>query len=271
MQTLPLAPRSLFRDRGGIADWRGWLPTAIELALLLLLAVQAARLLWLALMPIEPIGASTPADDTVATTPRLPAIDIFFRQMTVARTGNGSGEALGYTLFGVHNDSEGDGSAILGKNDDQASYAVGDAITSGIVLESVGADHAVLLASGVRHRIELPRHAEATTRPAPTTLPVGAPKPTTTTTPTVDPQALLAEAGLRENVDGGYTLIPRGDGALLRQVGLKSGDVLLSVNGRPLDPERLGALKDELKGQSQLTIEYQRDGQTHTTKLKAPR
>lgn len=262
----------MLRDRAGIADWRGWLPTAVELALLMLLAVQAARLLWLALTPIGPIGASTPADDSfVATTPRLPVIDIFFRQMTVAGTDSGSGEALGYTLFGVHSDIDGDGSAILGKNDDQASYAVGDEVASGIVLESVGANHAVLLASGSRHRIDLPRHAEARTRPAPTTLPVGSPKPAAAATPTVDPQALLAEAGLRENADGGYTLIPRGDGALLRQVGLKSGDVLLSVNGRPLDPGRLGALKDELKGQSQVTIQYQRDGQTHTTTLKAPR
>ncbi len=254
----------------GLADWRGCLPTALELVMVLLLALQAARLLWMALTPLGPIGAPAALADLPATAARLPTTDVFYKRMTAASPADGSSEALGYTLFGLRSESGDGGSAILGKNDEQASYAVGREIAPGIVLETVGVDHAVLASNGARHRIELPRFADTAAPRTAGTLPVGATKPATAEPPTVDPQDLLAEAGLRANDDGGYTLIPRGDGALLRQVGLQSGDVLTSVNGRPLDPERLGDLKNELKGQSQVTIQYQRDGQAHTTTLKAP-
>lgn len=261
-----------FRVRVDVTDWRGWLPTALELTLALLLAMQVARLLWLALTPTGPIGQPALAAETLVAAPRLAVVDVFFRQMTGSETGTGTGTALGYTLFGVRRAGADDSSAILGKDDQQASYAVGREIAPGIVLDSVGASHAVLTAKGARHRIELQRHRDPVP-PLPATLPVGAPQATAAAgaPPTIDPRALLAEAGLRANDAGGYTLIPRGDGALLRQVGLKSGDILLSVNGQALDPERLGELKDELKGQSQVTIRYRRDGKTHTTTLKAPR
>src|SRR3546814_2612077 len=67
-----------------------------------------------------------------------------------------------------------------------------------------------------------------------------------------------------------YSIPAGGDNPLLRQAGLQPGDVVLSVNGRAVDPARLGELKQALDGQSQATIRYRRGGTTHTATVKAP-
>ena len=94
-----------------------------------------------------------------------------------------------------------------------------------------------------------------------------------TADPGIDPAALLAEAGLSPvESDGGaagYTIIPRGDGAALRQAGLQAGDVLLSVNGQALTPERYAELPAELAGASTITLTYRRDGQVRSARFQA--
>lgn len=93
----------------------------------------------------------------------------------------------------------------------------------------------------------------------------------TATAAAVDPQQLLTTAGLRASEDGsGFTVMPRGDGALLRQAGLAPGDVLTELNGRTLDAEHLRELQDELRDGQAATLTYRRDGQTHTMTLKRP-
>ena len=268
----------------GLADWRGWLPAALELVLVLALAGQAARLLWLVVTPTGPIGQPAGTNAAISDAPRLPVADVFFRQ-AAAPSSRGSGEALGYRLFGVRSEPGDGGSAILGKEGEQASYAVGGEVAPGVVLEAVGAEHAVLVANGARHRLELPRLAPMQAGgAAPATLPVGAPRPApvktpaanaptspTTSAPPAMPGQSSPPARLVADPDGGYEITAGASAALLRTAGLRPGDVVLSVNGRPLDPARLAGLQDELKGQSRLSIQYQRDGKTHTTTLQAPR
>ncbi|MDV5979905.1 MAG: PDZ domain-containing protein [Lysobacter sp.] len=58
---------------------------------------------------------------------------------------------------------------------------------------------------------------------------------------------------------------------MLAQAGLAPGDVLLAVNGQPLNLARLPRLASELEGRREVEIRYRRDGQLHTTLLKAPR
>ncbi|MGQ4658978.1 type II secretion system protein N [Lysobacter sp. F6437] len=261
--------------------WRARLPAVAELVLVTLLALQAARLAWLALTPAGPIDTATVGPATaVAASPSLPRADVFFRSAITSSTA--SDKALGFTLFGVRSDG-GHGSAILGKDGEQASYAVGREIATGIVLESVGTGHAVLLASGARHRLELPPLATAGAAPAATTLPAGNPTvaappavpavaapPGATTTSPATPGQSPSPTDPAGSTGNGYVITPGVRAALLRPAGLRPGDVVLSVNGRPLDPARLAGLRNELKGQNQLTIQYRRDGQTHTTTVQAP-
>src|SRR3546814_18208202 len=67
-----------------------------------------------------------------------------------------------------------------------------------------------------------------------------------------------------------YSIPAGGDNPLLRQAGLQPGDVVLSVNGRAVDPARLGELKQALNGQPPATIRYRRSGTTHTATVTAP-
>jgi general secretion pathway protein C len=264
-------------DRDRLSDWRGWLPKALEVTLVLALAVQAARLVWEVIVPMGPLWTTGATTDSTAEAVAFPVADVFFRQPATTST-QGHADALGYTLFGVRIDGQ-RGSAILGKDGDQASYAVGKEVAPGIVLEAVAPEHAVLLAQGARHRLDLPRLAPPPARSGRNAAPpskaappsAAAQRPEASTVADVDPAKLLSEAGLRAHEGGGYTLIRRGDGALLEQAGLQVGDVLLALNGQPLDSERLGDLKNELKDRQQVTLQYRRDGKVHTTTLKAPR
>ena len=77
-----------------------------------------------------------------------------------------------------------------------------------------------------------------------------------------NPQAVLDELGLEAVADGdaaGYRLSRMADSSYLRQTGLQSGDLILSVNGQPLgdiDPNQLNL--DNLLAQGQARIEVQR-------------
>lgn len=277
--------RLLQLDRTRLSDWRHWLPASVEVVAVVLLAAQAARLLWMVLVPVAPVGTAAAAIGLQAAAPALPTVDVFFHRASTTR-GSGTDQALGYTLHGVRSDGEG-GSAILGRDGRQASHAVGNAIAPGITLESVAADHAVLVAGGERHRLQLPRRAKATaartsSRPSSTASSARASQPATAPRSTPAPAAGVATdprpppppssraTAHAQSQEGGYIVTSGGDGALLRQAGLQTGDVVLSVNGRPLDPARIGALAKELRGQSQATIRYRRDDRIHTTTVKAP-
>ncbi|HBD21095.1 MAG TPA: general secretion pathway protein, partial [Arenimonas sp.] len=124
------------------------------------------------------------------------------------------------------------------------------------------------------HRLALPAAVSALpVAPPAQKAPAEAPEPTGTA---IDPRQLLAEAGLRPRLRNGrldgFTLIQRGDGRTLRSAGLRSGDVLLAVNGEELTPERMAELGQMLQsgavagGATTLTLE--RDDQRHTITLQ---
>lgn len=256
------------------------LPAAVEIVLVILLALQAARMIWLAVVPPAPFGETVPPAATAATDAFAIADDLFYRQTTTPGP-NGAEQALGYRLFGLRAASA-DGSmpasAILaGKDGVQRAYHDGEAIADGIRLARVGEDHVVLRAGGSEHRIDLASAASPPARTAAAaTLAVGASATTARTVPpdtastgAIPPSQLLAGTGMRANLDGGYTLTPRGDGALFRRAGLAPGDVLKAVDGRPLDRERLGELANELENRSEVVLTVERDGQARTITLQA--
>lgn len=251
-------------------ELRGAAPKLVQLLLVLALAVQAGRLLWIAFAP-----PAIPESSVVATDPAVAAApaplashgDVFHPQPRDAT------RATGYTLLGVRV-VDGGGSAILARDGRQTAHAVGDEIASGVTLAAVAADHVVLRAGGRDQRIALAQPSPSTL-PAARPLPVGAPPEENradAAKAAVDPQELLTGTGLRpQREDGrvtGYTVVPRGNEALLQRAGLQAGDVLLAINGKPLDPEELDDLKREPGAAATLTV--RRGGQTRTLTLQAP-
>ena len=267
MLSFPLPDALTWRPDGAA------LRRAVELAIVLLLGMQAARLVWLVLAPLGPFGGSPP--DAAVMTP-APAMTIsrdpFFPASTTATA---SADASGdFTLFGVN---VGGGSAILaGKDGRQGSWRIGQEVAPGVRLQAVDAGGAVLDVGGRQQRLALqarpsssPALAPAGQLPSARATGSGADTP-----PTVDPAALLQQAGLRPRMtDGridGYTLIPRGDDALVRQAGLRAGDVVVAVNGNTLTPERLGELESDLAGRDAVELTVLRDGTTRTLTLRTP-
>lgn len=251
--------------------WRSAWPRVLGTLLLALLAVQSVRLAWLLMEAPAPVGeirAAAPDNPLQAST--APTPDPFFPVSSPAGT---AADASGMVLYGISVSPAGP-SAILGKaQDSQGSYRVGETVEPGITLVEVARDHVVLQVNGALSRLEFGAPALAATY-SPGALPSAAPAAAAGGSPAaVDPAQFLAQAGLSpltENGEvAGYTLIPRGDGGLLRQAGLQAGDVLLSVNGQTLTPERYQSLADELAGESSIDITFRRGGETRTTSMQA--
>ena len=259
---------------------------AVEIALALLLAVQLGRLVWIVAEPQNAAAATT-----VASAPIKPVdfsvfqrFDAFFRtggQSSLAEaSAAGSGQMR---LYGLRSDGAGGGSAIIGLADGrQVSVGLGEEVEPGLVLRGVGPDHVTLARGSSVSRLIFsdvplgvappppppPGPQTVTPTPAPT-APVAA---TAAAGASVDPARLMAQAGLRPRMRGarldGFTVSGAGDPAVLRAAGLRAGDVILAVNGQPLDSlERISALRGRLANSSVAEIRYERDGQVQTSTI----
>lgn len=149
--------RELPRFRKLVDAWRGHLPAALGLALTGLLAIQSARLAWVLLAPVGPVGAAleTPSAATASFAPLATWGDPFHRRDVAPATTS----AGGISLHGVRLDDSGDvhsSSAIIDLGSGQAAWRVGDTMAAGIVLDAIGADHVWLRVNSARQRIALP-------------------------------------------------------------------------------------------------------------------
>lgn len=257
--------------RGGLPLRRLPLRRVVEAALILLLLVQAGRLVWL---------FAAPAPQAVQARP-LPEVDlsILSRFDAFFRNGGGGAEAAppdggGLTLFGVRADGAGGGSAIIGLSDGrQVSVGAGEELEAGLTLTSVAPDHVMLSRGGAPFRLDFPDMASGVVAVAAAQPAVTAPEPASAEGVLVDPQRLIAQAGLRPRVQGlginGLTVSASGDGGELRNAGLRSGDVILSVNGTALNsPQALAALRGQLADAPSAQIQFERDGQVRSTTVR---
>ncbi|MDQ8755668.1 type II secretion system protein N [Sphingosinicella sp. LHD-64] len=216
--------------------------TALELILLALLAVQAARLVWALVTPVGPIGDWKPPS-TLAAAPAAGALGDFDPFFRLTDTAPAVVTGLNLQLFGVREDrATGRGSAIIALPDgSQRSFLVGEEIMPGVTLAEVGFDSVTIDRTGTREQIFLDQSQPVPTgaggqptQPAPppqSNAPVQ-PVPTVNAAPTAsvplnfDPR--VGESGVT-----GLIVTPGGDGGrAFRAAGLQPGDVIVSVNGQ---------------------------------------
>jgi general secretion pathway protein C len=271
---------------------RARLRRGIEIALAIVLLIQIARLVWVFLAP-SPVMTTDAPPATVAA----PDYSIFQRFDAFFRTGapgalteataQGSSQMR---LYGVRADGSGGGSAIIGLADGrQVSVGVGEEIEPGLILRSVASDHVVMARGASLSRLmftELPMGAAAP--PPPPAEPqvvtpqgaapveAGQAAAATTPGPSVDPARLMAQAGLRPRMQGlginGFTVSGTGDGSALAAAGLRSGDVILAVNGQALDsPARIAGLRGQLSNSTSAEIRFERNGVEQTTTIRTGR
>lgn len=230
--------------------------TLAELALVALLASQVARLVWTVAVPAGPVGAWSPPQmaPAVADSGLLGSFDPFFRQAADDEAATVSSLAL--TLLGTRVDTvSGRGSAIIATPDGtQASFLVGETIMPGVRLRSVEFDGVTIDRGGASERLMLDQSSGS-----PPVTPESAGVPTEA--PAVKAASLAAAVNASPRLTGtaltGLVLSPKGDGAAFAAAGLQPGDVLVSVNGRPVselrDPAAIVALLDA--GSASLAIE----------------
>lgn len=255
--------------------------SAMELALLSLLALQCARLVWTLVTPVGPVGEwraeSAVRAPAAGASALLGQFDPFFRL---------SGEAgpvvvtsLALELFGVREDrATGRGSAIIGTPDgQQRSYTVGEEIVPGVVLTAVAFDSVTLSRGGTAEQLFLDQ-----SEPATVVAPQEPPRaPAVRTVPALPvPEEPVEEGGSIESgisfqprMNGrevtGVIVQPQGDGQAFRAAGLAPGDVIIRVGGRRIQtPEQARALAGQLSGASEIGLQVERDGRVISLRVR---
>jgi len=199
--------------------------SAAELILLVLIAVQGARLFWILVAPIGPVGDWRAANPlaTAADSSILATFDPFFRLNGAA--GPTVVTALALKLHGVREDrATGRGSAIIALPDGrQMSFAVGEEIMPGVTLTLVGFDNVTISRGGVAEQIFLDQSGPAQA--------VGAP-PTVVTTPAPTGQPINLQPRTENGRVTGIAVSAGADGQAFRAAGFVQGDVIVAINGQ---------------------------------------
>src|SRR3954468_5371383 len=136
-----------------------------ELLLLVLIAVQCARLFWILVAPIGPVGDWKATGGPVAPTDAsvLASFDPFFR--LDGTTGPTVVTSLNLKLYGVREDrATGRGAAIIALPDGrQMNFAVGEEVMPGVTLTAVGFDNVTISRNGTVEQIFLDQSGPAQT------------------------------------------------------------------------------------------------------------
>jgi general secretion pathway protein C len=266
--------------------------SAAELALLAVLAVQCARLAWVLLTPVAPLGAWVPAGPTVPADAAgvLAGFDPFYRVSAAAQAqGPSAVTSLQLTLYGTRmDDAQARGAAIIaGPDGVQKSIAVGEEVAPGVTLKAVAFDHVTLDRGGRNEDLFLDQSSgsgivttpavDPAQNPPPTSVPpAGAPGPAAPLeTPSggpvapgaasVSPQQLRQEINAIPRIEGGKVtgVTVRGQGGTaFRAAGLRDGDVITTVAGRPISgPSDLEMLTRARASGGTLSLTVERGGQ----------
>jgi general secretion pathway protein C len=167
----------------------GW--TVLEIALLALIALQCARLIWTAVTPVGPLGEWQSEDArTESSIDLLGGFDPFFRLSGAA--GPVTVTSLNLKLFGIRQDqATGRGSAIIaGSDGQQRSVAVGEEIEPGVMLKSVDFDSVTITRGGADEQLFM----DQSQAPA-TVTPTGPPAPAGPTPQIVNPTSSVEPGG----------------------------------------------------------------------------
>ncbi len=230
-----------------------------------LLAIQVARLFWVIVTPVGPLGNwKAPSVNVVPASARVAlfsGFDPFFRNDQPV-TGSANVTSLSIILFGIRaNESSGGGSAIIaGEDGVQNSYAVGEEVAPGVILDAVAFDHVILSRGGVKESLYLDQSVPAETV-SPSQTP-GSSAPASSSGGALNAETIQKSIGFAPRNEGGrvtgIVVQPRDDGSMLRLAGFQAGDIVVAVNGRPVSSA--ADIASQLRPGARLSIEVERGG-----------
>jgi general secretion pathway protein C len=193
-------------------------------------------------------GAAPPPPASVATTAPPPAASPV-----------PTGGVQGLRLHGITS-----GGAIIGlPSGRQRLVRIGQQVLPGVVLQGIAQQHAMLGVGAGTVRLTF-QGPEAVAAPGAPSASLPSPAERQMRANRTEERRYLLGMQPRTAPGGAVTgyIIRRGaDLPLLRQAGLREGDVLISVNGQNIDgQERLTQITSELAGARSALIEYERGG-----------
>ena len=280
-----------------LAEWFRKIPVehwahGVSVLLMLAVAWSLAELTWSLLPGAAPVvGDSTPTPvprQARAVVPRLaPVADLsLFGRPESAVAARGPVDApetrLNLTLRGVLATGSPFARAIVAAaGGEELSYRVGDHLPGGATLDQVLADRVILQRAGRLEALFLPKDAESggslssferSNGDAPSaerSADLDAQVREVRQRILDDPTQAFSFARVQPVMEGGklkgYKLSPNKEKQLFRQVGLRPGDVVTSVNGIPLDdPATVGQVLNQLTNSSELTLTLDRGGRQET-------
>lgn len=234
----------------------------LKAVLLAFVAIQAARLIWILLTPLGPVGRwLPPAPPVIPATAQLAlfsTFDPFATAQAQASAAAPAPAASGFTLFGTRMSFGGaPGSAIIaGADGVQESYAIGDEIAPGVRLLSVGFDFVLVGGNGSEQRLAM----EGADPPvAAAAAPSSAGSGLALTPAAIRNNVALAPRVVAGRVNG-FLVSATGNPSVLSRTGLREGDIITQVNGQPLtDP---AALQSQLSPGARLSLTVERGAGT---------
>jgi len=258
----------------------------VEAALLVMLVIQIARLLWALATPVGLFGDWRAREPVVVSTDARTALfagfDPFFRAGGASDGAVQQVTSLPLRLFGIRlNEASGQGSAIIANEaGDQSSYAVGDEIAPGITLEAVHFDHVVIQRGGGSETLYIDQSGDppVTEVPTPAAQQNGPPADAAPAGPAasaLSPEGVLGAVSMvPRNENGsvtGIVLNARGDGEALGRAGFRAGDIIVQVNGRPVTSMNdIGQLQDAIRPGARLSLMVERGAATVPISLILP-
>lgn len=244
--------------------------------LALVLIVQLVRLAYALLTPGTPLGdwqPKMPQEMAPAARAELFArVDPFYRTVATGTQGSSTVTSLQIQLFGIRMNYGSElGSAIIaGADGVQNSIGVGEEIQPGVKLAAVRFDHVEIDNQGKRELLYLDQAQGAAVAAGTATPTLSAPQQTNATisgTIPISPMSIRAGISFSPRSEGGrvtgIAVGQQGDGSAFQAAGFRNGDVIRSINGRPVNAAGDAAsLLSQVQPGARLSLEVERGAGT---------
>lgn len=258
------------------------LPKALSVVLTIAIAWQLVQLTWMLLEP--PVEAdNVPIVASTAAANRPKGVDVqaivnaklFGAAQTATPVAGPAPETqLNLVLSAVFAaDDPAKGLAIIGESAQQTKvYSVGDTIRSGTRLHAVYPDRVILDRGGALETLALPkRNLVAAVRPPPPRQPnrvVENLRRVAETNPTAFAEIVRPQPVFANGVQRGYRVYPGRNRQQFARLGLQPGDLVLAINGTPLDdPQRGMEIFNTIGTSDSVQVTIERSGQTQDVTL----
>lgn len=260
------------------------LPQAVSVVLVIAIAWQLVQLTWLLLDrddaapgPIEPYTPSPNAPRKGIDIHAIVNAHLFGApQAETQDAAEAPQTQMNLVLSGVFAANDpGKGLAIIGESAQSVKvYSVGDAVRPGTKLHAVYMDRVILDRNGQLEALALPKHMAAgvaINRP-PAPAPGGgiaqSLRRVAETNPSAFAEIIRPQPVFANGVQRGYRVYPGRNRQQFARLGLQPGDLVLAINGTPLDdPQRGTEIFNTMGTSDRVNVTIERNGQAQEMTL----